>query len=271
MRSRPPKPEHQRTTLENLREAMEALASPGRHSRTALQTGWREVDDALSGGLAAGAIHEWFGLSHSLEGSSHDLRPSRTEWTPPLMVLVHLAARAQTAISSDPAAGSPSVLWIGTRVWPYGHALLRASPSLWGSSICVDAPGTDERFWATDAALRSAGTSAIVVADGSGLSLAVSRRLQLAAETGGTTALLARPPWEESELSVAATRWRVCRCAARAAPHAPRWSIELVRCKGSLAHAGHAQTWTVEHTDDGRLVSVPPELVNRTHPAALAS
>jgi protein ImuA len=109
----------------------------------------------------------------------------------------------------------------------------------------------------------------VVVADASGLPLAISRRLQLAAEAGGALALLARPPCEEAELSVAATRWRVRTIGD--SNGIQRWMIELVRCKGSLAHASHAHPWTVERTDDGRLVSLPPDLVNRSHPAALAS
>ena len=39
------------------------------------------------------------------------------------------------------------------------------------------------------------------VADASGLDMGSSRRLQLAAESGGVLGLLVRPPWEVKELS----------------------------------------------------------------------
>ena len=70
-------------------------------------------------------------------------------------------------------------------------------------------PLTDAgRFRGIGQALRCRGVKA-VVADGSGLTPTVSRRLQLAAEAGGAWGLLARPPWELEVPSWAATRWRV--------------------------------------------------------------
>jgi protein ImuA len=269
-------PEDKQATLERLRGAIDAQQNAGRHGRASLATGWPEPDAAMLGGLMFGALHEWFGLATDSGPARPDPRRSPTLWTPPLGVLVHLAACAHRSPAREPKA-PPVVLWIGRRVWPYGHTLARAHPALFHASLCIDAQRPDERFWAIDVALRSAGTGAVVVADSSGLPLAMSRRLQLAAEAGGALALLARPAWEEAELSVAATRWRVRTVAPpKGGPNttpkwAQRWSIELVRCKGSLAHASHAHPWMVERTNDGRLVSLPPDLVNRSHPAALAS
>ena len=72
-----------------------------------------------------------------------------------------------------------------------------------------------------------------MIADASGLSMAATRRLQLAAESGRSLALLARPPGERHELSVATTRWLVGWQPTRLGR--PRWSIELFRCKGVQA------------------------------------
>lgn len=271
------------STLSRLRGAIDAVSSAGQCVRASLATGWPELDRSLSkegtgGGLAHGALHEWFGLMGSADVAARDRRRSLAGWTPPLSVLVHLALRAvhgsQGREKHD--RSTPVVLWIGRRSWPYGHALLRTGDAkatdgraLFESSICVDAHSADQRFWSIDVALRHGGSNIVVIADASAMPLAVSRRLQLAAESGGALAFLARPPWEESELSVAATRWRV-RTAPSPPPHASaqRWSIELTRCKGLQTRA---TALTVERTDDGRLVPVSADVVDRSRPAALAS
>lgn len=90
-----------------------------------------------------------------------------------------------------------------------------------------------------DLALRSPAVAA-VIADASGLDMASSRRLQLAAEAGlerggGGLALLVRPPDEARELSAAATRWRVA--CVPATGRSARWSLELLRRKGGLGAA----------------------------------
>ena len=262
-------------TLTRLRGAIDALATAGNGGgnapQNALPTGWSGIDSLLpGGGLSRGALHEWFGVM----GSSHQA-PEKTRslahWIPPVSVLMHLAARMCGPSHRDSTAPPPVIVWIGRRVWPYGHALQHISTGIFDASICVDARSADQRFWALDVALRTPGVA--VVADASAMPLAVSRRLQLAAEEsardGGVLALLARPPWEESELSVASTRWRVR--SALATADAPRWTIELARCKGSQAYASHAEPWTVERGDHGQLFSVPSQLADRSTPAARAS
>lgn len=257
-------------TLERLRAAIDALVNIGHGVQRSLATGWTDPHTTIADEcLIFGAIHEWFGLATTSPPPSHKDPQQLKFWTPPLSVLVHLAARSQLRSENGPGPPCAVVLWIGRRVRPYGHSLQRVYSPLFDSSICVDAQNAEQRFWSIDVALRCAGSGAVVIADASGLPLAVSRRLQLAAEAGGSLALLARPPWEESELSVAATRWRVRAVAASA--EAPRWSIELVRCKGSHAHASHAQAWTVERTDDGRLISLSPGMADGPRSAAIAS
>lgn len=104
--------------------------------------------------------------------------------------------------------------------------------ALLARSIFVDPPDDRARLWAIDLCLR-APSVAVVVADGRGLSMAASRRLQLAAEAGNTLALLARPAAERRTLSAAATRWHVHRTlVAERDASRPRWMLELLRCKG---------------------------------------
>jgi hypothetical protein len=178
--------------------------------------------------LAAGAIHEWF--STATEHHAEIGHPSLTDWLPPLGMLIHLAHRAMTAGINQ---GRSRILWIGRRVWPFPRSLINAlgtDRSLLEQSVFVDARSRDERVWAIDLALRC-GAVAVVVADGSGLTMAESRRLQLGAAAGGTMGLITRPERDVSQLSAARTRWRVV--PTRSGTNEPRWVVELLRWKGT--------------------------------------
>jgi hypothetical protein len=191
-------------------------------------------------------------------------------WVPALCVLTHLAWQALTQLdretaapgsSGDATSGSPGsgaadsegpgagyVVWIGRAVRPYPHLLLRGRTPvgrfassrqstantrdrlLLERSLFIDPPDGGTRLWAIDLALRCPAVSA-VIADGRGLSMSQTRRLQLAAEAGGALVLLARPPEEAGELSAAMTRWRVS--PTPSATDRPRWIIELLHRKGA--------------------------------------
>ncbi|MEM7306476.1 MAG: hypothetical protein AAF682_07395 [Planctomycetota bacterium] len=198
-------------------------------------TGWEGIE------LARGGVHEWIGVSAA---------------SPPYALLAHLAWQAL-------AEREGRVLWIGRGIFPYPRTLVRdfelrlrageltlarlpralrpADPArLLERSLHVDVERPAVRLWALDAALRCPAVTA-VVGDASGLDMAATRRLQLAAEAGRGLALLARPPREERQLSAAATRWRVRRApAGRSAggnePH-PSWELSLLRKKSVLCPA----------------------------------
>lgn len=254
--------------LRSLRESSTDAAREeqafGRPAR-AVACGWPTVDGAMDAeggapGLVRGGVHEWFGVG----------RPSRTEeWTPPLLLLTHVARRA---VRDAVERGAPdTVVWIGRRVWPYPRALTDAAevvetargPSdvgeldlelalqetpgerpeerapegggLFSRSLFVDPPDASLRLWAIDTALRCGGVTA-VVADGSGLGMAATRRLQLAAAAADTLVLTARPPSEVREVSAATTRWTVARspnAETDDAARGPCWSATLLRAKGA--------------------------------------
>ena len=130
------------------------------------------------------------------------------------------------------------MVWIGRRCWPHWTAEADAL----GGTILLDPPDEASRVWAVDLALRCPAIGA-VVADASGFTMPVTRRLQLAAGQGGALGLLARPPWERKELSAAATRWRVEPVISD--QDGPRWAVELLRCKG-MQPTSHARRWVVE-------------------------
>src|ERR1035437_4351696 len=165
--------------------------------------------------LAPSHVHEWH-PAHDFPGNA---------WYPPLTLLTMLA------LSVNPEG---RVLWIGRRCWPAFQLLcslpIQETPQARLRRSTFLDPLTDaERFWAIGQGLRCAGVGC-VVADGSGMPVTVSRRLQLAAETGRAVGIIARPPWEIDEPSYATTRWRVQ--ARESHTNSPQWEIEQLRCRG---------------------------------------
>ncbi len=191
--------------------------------------------------LDSGAIHEWF-------GGGDDNVPL------PLSVVASLGRSARTA----------PVLWIGPPVWLFPPAMARQSPALLRSSVFLEPSRREERIWAIDCALRCSGVG-MVVADSSGLTMPESRRLQLAAEAGGTLGLLLRPPRELASLSVARTRWRLTPLST-ATPD-PHWTLELLRCKGLRPATEDARRWVVRHSHATSDVHLVPDAADRAAPA----
>ncbi|MHC4220294.1 MAG: ImuA family protein [Planctomycetota bacterium] len=192
--------------------------------------------------MPPGAVHEWFSAADAARG-----------WVPPLGILLHLAFQ-----SLEGSRGC--VAWIGRRCWPYPHALNSAGLK---RSIFIDPPDGVSRLWAIDLTARCPGVAA-VVADGSELDMAATRRLQLAAEAGSALVLCARPPHELDRLSAASTRWLV-RCAP-STDKTPRWIVELLRGKGMLPESEVLRTVEWKGAQSG--VVVHAALVDRPDPAA---
>ncbi|MGQ0626696.1 MAG: hypothetical protein ACT4PL_01190 [Phycisphaerales bacterium] len=175
--------------------------------------------------LPFGAIHEWFASDRA----------------PPIGLLLHAAA----ALLLNAPPHTAHVVFIGRPVWPSIFAL--RAHRLTAAAMFIDPPPDDDRLYAIDLALRSPAVR-IVIADGAGLDLAATRRLQLAARPAphGSLALLARPARERVTLSAATTRWAV-EPAPSTHPR-PGWRVRLLRMKGNVA-AGPMEA----------LVLAPPE------------
>ncbi len=217
--------------------------------------------------LSRGAIHEWFGVADAVDGTARiDTSTSRSvrRWLPPLCALIHAA---RMVLAGD-SGGSGRVLWIGRRCWPYPRALIGAEDvggRLLNQSLFVDPVNHSERVWAIDLALRCPAVVA-VIADGSRLSMAESRRLQLAASAGSALGLIARPSWELNELSAARTRWLVTNAPSTEA--SPRWTVELLRCKGLRPVPEDARRMMVRRDHETGVVSLDADVPDR--PAASA-
>tara|TARA_B100000676_G_scaffold10081_1_gene9325 strand:+ start:1377 stop:2087 length:711 start_codon:yes stop_codon:yes gene_type:complete len=224
-----------------------------------LPFGIDEIDDRLpGGGLARGALHEVFAADSGIATAFCALLAGR------------LAKDAENA----------SVLWC-ERPWTldagalYGPALLQfgIDPA---RLILVRVRRDNDALWAMEEGLRC-GQVAAVVGELDDISLTASRRLQLAAEETGVTALSLRSKVDKPPPSAAATRWRLDAVTREKdqprANHnndflntppalpglgAARWQAELFRCRG-----GTSANWMMEWNDETGDLSVAAEIRNR--------
>jgi hypothetical protein len=172
-------------------------------------------------------VHEAFG--------AHDVAGLRLA---AMSMALHLAWRA---VMQSP--GPCRVLWVGCHAWPHPRSLLgslrglrggwrqRLDARLWHASVFVDAGCPNDRLWATEMSLRAPGAT-LVVADGAGMNLTATRRLQLAATA--CPVLLLRPAQETRIPSAALIRWHV-----QAGTHQdqPAWTACAFRVRSGLPPA----------------------------------
>jgi protein ImuA len=163
----------------------------------------------------------------------------------------------------------------GALVWCADATLARRSGRLYGPGlarfgidttrlILVHGRGQREVLWAAHEALRSAAVTAVVM-ELEALDLLAGRRLQLAAEAGGTAGLLLRFGRADSGPSAAVTRWRADPFLLDPGSNDRRcWSLDLWRVKGGVP--GH---WLVRYDD--QTLSVAALDQPRDRPAAVAS
>jgi protein ImuA len=230
-------------------KAVKAIeGAPARSWRDAapLTLGVPEIDRVLpGGGLARGGLHEVLG-GH-VQGDGH---PERTGIAGAALAFTAVLAARRAALANHTAghpkaAGGGQVLWCPSRRGLYGPGLAAFGLGA-GQLILVHGRDDQQRLWAMEEGLKCPGL-AMVVGEVGRLDLGQSRRLQLAAEASGITALLLpRKLGQGSDgsnssnglgVSAALTRWRIT--AQPSAPTqgyagigAPRFRAELLRCKG---------------------------------------
>jgi protein ImuA len=185
------------------------------------------IDGVLpGGGLARGCLHELCGAP------------------------AHAALGFAAVLLGRLMADGGHVVWIGPRDELFGPGLaeLGLAPE---RLIVVRARPQKARLWALEEALRSPGLAA-ALAEVDRLSLTQSRRLQLAAEAKGVTALLLRPLQAGVTPSAAVTRWRIAAAPSettggpRRASGVAHWQISLFRCRG-----GRTGSWRIAWHGDG--------------------
>jgi protein ImuA len=241
----------QRRRLARLRLTLARLEPAAPPAGRVLPLGLAALDRVLpGGGLRRGALHELHGAQQP--GAAQGFA-------------VGLLGRLMAA------AGYAA--WIGPRsdLFAPGLAALGLAPE---RLIVVRARGATA-LWALEEALRSPGLVA-ALAEVERIDLTASRRLQLAAEAKGVTALLLlRPPRAAGAVagaSAAATRWRITALPGRAgagrALGPPAWRVELFRCRG-----GRTGVWQIGWREEGWHEIADPVLVAadaRDRPAAQA-
>ena len=234
-----------KATLAQLRQSLAQFQ--GGHG--GLPFGLAAIDAALPEGLARGALHEVSGLGAAAEE----------------------AAEATAFLAGILARLAPErpVLWCLKRrdLHVLGLARHGLKP---GRLILAEARGAAELLWAMEEGLKCRALAA-VVGELDGLTLAASRRLQLAAEGSGVTAFVLNrhsrsavvPLMMAAARPVAAvTRWRIAALPGRPkgepglAPE--RWLVELWRCRG-----GVPARWMVEACDATGHVLGADELADR--------
>jgi protein ImuA len=266
--------------LAELREQVRRIERPASAQHGAVPFGVDAIDRVLpSGGLACGALHEIVGSGGDEEDGA-------------------LAAAFAAGIAGRLAATTSGiVLWCLKQPDLYGPGLAAHGLDP-GRLVLVRAARDAEILWAMEEGLRAAGITAAVVGEIGTLPMVASRRLQLAAERSGVTALILRR-WhnaaeatrERNRPNAAATRWRIAALPSAPAPTPtlprwrgsereeagwgawvgrPRWRIELIRCRG-----GEPACWEVE-IDNGKIsdatdpLSVAAGLGNRPAAPGLA-
>jgi protein ImuA len=202
-----------------LRDRMRRLEKPRAAELPVLSLGLPVLDNVLPwGGLPTGALHEILGRPGDAAACGFAVRLLRD--------LVRLRRRPVLWCRGDEDTGAP-----------YAPGLMQNGLAC-DSVIFARTRKPAELLWAMEEGLRS-GAFAAVYGEDAAPDLTATRRLQLAAEAGATTALLSLPYRVAGGVSAALTRWRVTSVPVEAEETA-RWQIELTRCRG-----GEGGAWQV--------------------------
>jgi len=230
--------------LAALREEIKAIERSGfaGAARPALPFGIADVDSRLAGGGLAAALHEAAAAS-----------PAPGDDAAATLFLAAAAARFSRA------AGTGQVLWAVARrdLFAPGLALAGLTPD---RLIYAECRNDAEVLAVMEEGVRH-GSLAAMVGEVGRAEMASTRRLQLAAEEGGTAALLLRR-WRRAGAdplgppSAAATRWRIAAAPSAPLPHdgigRARWHVALVRQRGGPPHQ-----WLLEAPDAEARLALP--------------
>jgi len=223
-----------------------------------LPFGIEAVDTRLAdGGLALAALHE-----------AAAARPTLGDDCAATLFLAASAARLSRL------QGRGQVLWAFIRrdLFAPGLACAGLNPERLLYAECRD---DAECLAVMEEGLRHGGLAA-VVGEVSRLAMAAARRLQLAAEEGGTIALLLRR-WRKAGAdplaapSSAVTRWRIGCAPSAPLPFAGgigrgRWQVALERQRGGPPHQ-----WLLEMPDAEARLALPARSGDRPDQAARAA
>lgn len=210
-----------------------------------LSMGVKALDEALPwGGLPRAGLHEIIAADSGVAAGGFCAALLAR------LIEAGGSGSGETHPPNEGASAQSMALWCRRRRGLYGPglALFGLDPA---RLIIVHARTDTDLFWTLEEALRS-GALVGVLGEIGVVHPTALRRLQLAAESHGTMALLLRLQGTGERSAPAMTRWRV-----GAAPGGPavadstaftvlrdvrcRWQVELLRCKRGLAGVGGLQ------------------------------
>jgi protein ImuA len=232
---------------------LERAHSAERAGQQAVSLGVPAIDTLLPGnGLLTGALHEVeAGPAPSGRVASHDGAA--------LGFAAHLLGRFGTLRPNG------TLLWCRRPLGASDAPPYAAALAAWfdpARLLMVTVRRDEDLFWAMEEGLRCPGMAA-VLGETRATDLTAGRRLSLAAEKSGVSALLLRgqpaPPQ-----SVCTTRWRVATANTHSTPGlndvgAPRWRTELRRNRFGAPSAAETPTWLLEWNDEAHCLSVVPQ------------
>jgi protein ImuA len=236
------------TRLAELRAEIAALAASARGGeRQCLPFGLDAIDRRLAGGgLAADALHEAAGAA-----------PGMADEAAATLFTASVAARRATE--------GGTVLWAFSRRDLFAPGLAQAGLPP-GRLLYAECRRDEEVLAVMEEGLRHGGLAAVVGEVGR-VSMTATRRLQLAAEEGGTMALMLKR-WRkagEDPLalpSAAVTRWRLSPAPSErlSVPGLarPRWRLSLDRQRG-----GEPFNLLVEAPDETARLALPARAPDR--------
>jgi protein ImuA len=225
--------------------------------RPCLAFGIDEVDRRLAGGGLAAGLHEAAAAT-----------PAPGDEAAATSFLAGLAARFARVQGEG-----GQVLWALSRrdLFAPGLAAAGLTP---GRLLYAECRNDEEVLAVVEEGVRH-GSLAAVVGEVGRLAMPASRRLQLAAEEGGTAALLLRR-WKRAGAdplavpSAALTRWRLACAPASPLPYdgigRPRWQVALVRQRGGPPYA-----WLLEAPDAEARLALPARSGDRPDRAGRAA
>lgn len=227
--------------VDDLRRKMQKLEESNLRDEEPLSTGCAALDQLLPrGGLQRGTLVEWLAEQPGSGAGGLALLAARQACRDDKALVVMDRQRQ----FYPPAAVA----------WGYDLA----------SMLVIRSSSEEDELWALDQALRCRGVGA-VFAPLAQLDLRAFRRLQLAAENGGTLGLLLRPATIRGQPSWADLQIAV---RPRASPAGRRLQVEIVRCRGGTAGrsieleisdlTGMVQKVSASHEPDQQTHPLPP-------------
>jgi protein ImuA len=219
--------------------------------------GATKLDDNLpGGGLALGAVHEFFYNDPENSVSIPSTLPTLLARN---LVTQHYSTPTNGWLPQHSTRTLPFLMmWIGKRCWPTPFLL---DQEILGNCLFIDPPTQELLLWSVESALRSSVVKLVIV-DCPRVSLNATRRLSLAARKSSSMCILLRDRKDQDLPSSAATKWRVSPFPSTTTW--PTWKLDLLRSKGSHSDIS---SWIVSlesHYEEREMLSmrVLPPLVD---------